>query len=252
MKFSIITINKNDASGLRKTCLSVITQTFKDFEWIIIDGASEDDSINIIKQYSDRIAYWISEPDLGIYNAMNKGIKKATGDYLLFLNSGDFLLHPWTLKEVFNEIKTYKQADVYFSDAVGNSYRTINYPHNITLDFFIPYMINHQNTLIRRELFNHQLFNEKYKIVADWYFFITELIQYKISFFHIKTNIAVYDTNGISHIYEKKRKLERKTALKELNISRNNFSLLKLLKLTKYLLPYGFYKLYLLLKGHHK
>jgi len=252
MNLSIITINKNNSSGLEKTCLSVITQTCKDFEWIIIDGASEDNSVSIIEKYSDRMTYWVSEPDSGIYNAMNKGILKATGDYLLFLNSGDFLMYPWTLEEVFNEIKTCKQADVYFSDCVHNDYDVIIYPQDINLEFFIIRMLNHQNTLTRRELFNHQLFNEKYKIVADWYFFITELIQYNISFFHIKNNIAVYFGEGGISLNKKERLLERETILRELNISRNNFSLIKILKLTKYLMPYGLYKIYLLLKGHLK
>jgi glycosyltransferase involved in cell wall biosynthesis len=254
MKISIITINKNNASGLEKTCLSVVTQTFKDFEWIVIDGASTDNSVSIIKQYADRVTYWVSQQDLGIYNAMNKGIKQAAGSYLLFLNSGDFLPHPWTLDEVFNEIKTYKQTDVYFSDAVESNHNVNIYPENITLRFFIHYMINHQNTLIRRELFDHQLFNEKYIITADWYFFITELIQHNISFFKIKTKIAVFDMNGVSRIYEKKRVQERKTALKELKISNgfiiSFFSLfIKISKIIKYFLPYGLYKLY---KGHQK
>jgi len=249
MFLSIITINKNDAIGLKKTCLSVITQTFKDFEWIIIDGASEDDSVSIIKQYLNRITYWISESDSGIYNAMNKGIKHATGSYLLFLNSGDYILHPWTLEEAVDEIKSYKQADVYFSNAVGDTYEMIKNPQDITLNFFIKNMINHQNTLIRRELFEHQLFNEKYKIVADWYFFVTELVQHDISFFHIKTNIAIYDTKGVSHIYEKKREFERRMALKELNISMKFidfliFILIKIRRLIKYFLPYGFLKIY--------
>jgi len=252
MKLSIITINLNNASGLEKTIQSVISQTNEDFEYIVIDGASTEGSVEVIKKYSSGINFWVSEPDTGIYNAMNKGIKKATGDYLLFLNSGDFLQYPWTLEEVFNEIKICKQADVYFSDAVENTYQVMNYPQYINLNFLVQYMINHQNTIIRRELFNHQLFNEKYKIVADWYFFITELVQHNISFLHIKTNIAIYDTTGVSRIHEKKRELERRMALKELNISRNNFSLIKLFKLTKYLMPYGLYKLYLLLKGHHK
>lgn len=255
MNLSIITINKNNAIGLKKTCLSVITQTYNDFEWIIIDGASNDNSVSIIKQYLDRVTYWISEPDTGIYNAMNKGIKHATGDYLLFLNSGDFLSHPWTLEEVFIEIKTYKQADVYYSDAIEDTNRVIISPKDITLNFFIHYMINHQNTLIRRELFEHQLFNEKYKITADWYFFISELLQHDITFFHIKTNITVFDTNGVSRLYEKNRQLERKTALKELNISIKLVDILfplknKIKKIIKYLLPYGLYNIYN--KKHYK
>jgi glycosyltransferase involved in cell wall biosynthesis len=251
MRLSIITINKNNAEGLKKTCLSVITQTYTDFEWLIIDGASGDESVNIIKQYSDRVTYWISEPDSGIYNAMNKGIREARGDYCLFLNSGDFLLHPWTLEEVFNEIKTYKRADVYYSDAVENTYKKMIFPETINLSFFIHYMINHQNTLIRRELFDSQLFIEKYRITADWYFFISGLIQSNISFFHIKTNISLIDTSGISRIYEKERQMERAIALKELKIIKINISLIKIIKLCKYLLPFGVYKLYVLIKGRN-
>lgn len=249
MNLSVITINKDNAAGLKKTCLSVVSQTYKDFEWIIIDGESKDDSVNIIKQYSDRVTFWTSEPDSGIYNAMNKGIKQAKGNYLLFLNSGDFLSHPWTLEEAFNEINISKQADVYYSDAVEDTYKVIAAPEIITLRFFIHYMINHQNTLICRELFERQLYNEKYKITADWFFFISELYRHNISFFHIKTNLTVFDTNGVSRIYEKKRLLERKTALKELNISlKLNDRLFPLViksrKIIKYFMPYGLYMLY--------
>jgi len=206
--------------------------------------------VNIIKQYSNNVTYWISEPDSGIYNAMNKGIKRSTGNYLLFLNSGDFLLHPWTLEEVFNEIETSKMSDVYYSNSIENTYKIIITPKNINLNFFIRYMINHQNTIIRRELFEHQLYNENYKITADWYFFITELINHNISFCKIKTIISVFDSNGISHINDNKRQLERKTILKELNISISFFDILyflfsKIRKIIKYIIPYGFYKLYL-------
>ncbi len=89
MKLSIITVNLNNKDGLQKTIDSVISQTFKDFEWIVIDGGSTDGSKELIEKYSDYISYWVSEPDKGIYNAMNKGIKVAKGDYLEFLNSGD-------------------------------------------------------------------------------------------------------------------------------------------------------------------
>jgi glycosyltransferase involved in cell wall biosynthesis len=249
MKLSIITVNKNNFSGLEKTILSVINQTFIDFEYIVIDGNSTDGSVEIVNKYSSKINYWVSEPDTGIYNAMNKGIRKAQGDYCLFLNSGDYLVYPWTLEEAFNEIKIYKQADVYFSDAIEDNHNVIIPPSNITLNFLIHYMINHQNTLIRRELFNHQLFNEKYIIIADWYFFISELIQHNISFFKIKTNIAVFDANGISRTHEKKREQERITALKELKISNGLLNLMfnlyiKIRKIIKCVLPYGIYRLY--------
>ena len=103
MKLSIITINRNNAQGLRKTIESVISQTFTDFEYLIIDGASTDGSTDVIKQYEDKITYWISEPDKGIYNAMNKGILKAVGAYCLFLNSGDALSKDSILSDVFNK-----------------------------------------------------------------------------------------------------------------------------------------------------
>ena len=91
MKLSIITINYNHKEGLLKTIKSVVNQTYHDIEYIVIDGGSTDGSVDVVKQYEDSISYWVSEPDCGIYNAMNKGVAKATGEYCLFLNSGDSL-----------------------------------------------------------------------------------------------------------------------------------------------------------------
>ena len=91
-KISIITINYNNCEGLRRTIESVVNQTCRDFEYIIIDGGSTDGSVDVIKRYADNIDYWVSEPDKGIYNAMNKGIRMATGDYVQILNSGDMFV----------------------------------------------------------------------------------------------------------------------------------------------------------------
>ena len=101
MKISIITINLNNVSGLENTLSSVRAQTFRDFEQIVVDGGSSDGSVDVIRANSDWIAQWISEPDSGIYNAMNKGVRMASGDYLLFLNSGDCLASPKVLENVF-------------------------------------------------------------------------------------------------------------------------------------------------------
>lgn len=113
MKLSIITVNRNNTEGLRKTIESVVSQTYTDFEYIIIDGASTDGSVDIIKEYADRITYWVSEPDNGIYNAMNKGILKAKGEYLQFLNSGDWLTNNDVLKYVFD---LRRDEDVLYGD----------------------------------------------------------------------------------------------------------------------------------------
>ena len=103
MKLSIITVNLNNAVGLKKTICSVINQTFLDIEYIIIDGGSLDGSLEIIKEYEKKITYWVSEPDSGIYNAMNKGIMHANGEYLQFLNSGDWLVNDSIIEKFLKE-----------------------------------------------------------------------------------------------------------------------------------------------------
>jgi glycosyltransferase involved in cell wall biosynthesis len=184
---------------------------------------------------------------------MNKGIKIATGEYLLFLNSGDYLLHPWTLQEVFDEIKSSNYADVYYSDCIKNDFGVYKYPPKITLDFFIHTNISHQNSLISRELFNHQLYNENYRMISDWYFYITELIRNNITFSHINTNIAIYAVDGITHTQGEFGKAERRKALDELHITEKGNTLLLVIKKKKkikYLLPYGLYLLYKKMKKH--
>jgi glycosyltransferase involved in cell wall biosynthesis len=198
MKLSIITINRNNASGLEKTIQSVVCQSFTDFEYIIIDGASDDDSVEIIKKYIQKIDYWISEPDTGIYAAMNKGARKAQGEYCLFLNSGDWLVSPSTLETVFKEISGYIPSDIFYSDRINSDGMVYHYPENISVNYLLNRTISHQNSLIRRSLFlEHGYYNENLKIASDWEFFLKESWEYKTKYFHIKTNICVFDINGI-------------------------------------------------------
>ena len=107
MKYSIITINYNNKDGLKKTIESVINQSCKDFEYIIIDGGSTDGSVDVIRQYADRINYWISEPDKGVYNAMNKGVAQAHGEYLNFMNSGDCFSDNSVLENIAHSLCSY-------------------------------------------------------------------------------------------------------------------------------------------------
>lgn len=124
MKLSIITVNYNNFDGLKKTAESILTQTWRDFEWIIIDGASTDGSREYIVDLNENlnkngwnpISYWCSEPDKGIYNAMNKGIVKAKGDYLNFMNSGDGFYESDTLRKIYLYIVK-GNSDVYYGDA---------------------------------------------------------------------------------------------------------------------------------------
>jgi glycosyltransferase involved in cell wall biosynthesis len=198
MKLSIITINKNNAIGLEKTIQSVIEQTYNDFEYIVIDGASTDNSVEVIKKYSSKLNYWVSEPDTGIYNAMNKGIKKAHGEYCLFLNSGDYLISSKTLQDVFNEINNISQSDIFYTNCIKSNNTVIIYPDNITINDILKIGISHQNSLIKRSLFlEHELYNEELIIASDSEFFLKEIWKYKSKFYKINTNITFFDVNGI-------------------------------------------------------
>ena len=99
-KYTIITINYNNGKGLRSTIESVINQTFDDVEYIIVDGGSTDNSVDIIKDFSERINFWVSERDGGVYSAMNKGLHHAHGEYVNFMNSGDTFYSPHVLEEI--------------------------------------------------------------------------------------------------------------------------------------------------------
>ena len=154
MKLSIITINRNNAGGLKKTIESVVSQTFDNIEYIIIDGASTDKSIDVILSHKDKISYWVSEPDTGIYNAMNKGIRKANGDYLLFLNSGDYLVDETVIESVFVERP---QSDIVCCRCnVSQDGKVIwvsNPPQRVTFATLFFQGLNHQSTFIKRSLF---------------------------------------------------------------------------------------------------
>lgn len=129
MKISVVTVCYNAADTIEKTMLSVLNQTYHDIEYIIIDGGSTDGTVEIIRKYADRIAYWVSEPDKGIYDAMNKGIKVATGEWINFMNAGDSLFSRDTLQQF---IESYPHMDVVYGYAMymtqGRSFRFKNSP----------------------------------------------------------------------------------------------------------------------------
>jgi glycosyltransferase involved in cell wall biosynthesis len=199
-KFSIITVNYNNKQGLQKTIDSVIGQTFRDFEFIIVDGESTDGGKEVITENASHFTSFLSETDNGIYHAMNKGIRMATGEYLLFLNSGDSLIDNEVLAKLNNEIDG--AADLYYGDILfEESTRTkkIFSPDKLTFDFFFTDNLPHQASFIKRSLFE-QLFyyNEEFKIVSDWEFLIYAVCKANISYKHLNILVALYDGNGIS------------------------------------------------------
>jgi len=213
MKLSIITVNFNDAKGLERTIKSVISQTFHDYEFIIIDGGSTDGSVDIIKKYEIYVNYWVSESDKGIYSGMNKGVAQAHGTYCNFMNSGDCYYKDSTLENIFkNNINT----DIFVGDAIfyANGALTDSRPsRDISLYHFYSSALPHQASFIKTTLLQNCPYDEKLKIVSDWKFFIQTIIIGNCSFKYIDCIVAKYDNHGISSTNQMKMKIEKENVL---------------------------------------
>ena len=203
MKISIITINFNNLEGLKKTIESVINQTYSNIEYIVIDGGSTDGSVEVIKEYNDEITYWVFEKDKGIYNAMNKGIMHAEGEYLLMLNSGDTLYKKETLEKIigFGLNKDIIYGNVLWVEKDNEFLGT--FPSIPRFSYFLNSSLSHQATLIKRSLHaTVGLYNECYKIISDWCFFMETLFKHNCTFQHIPLVMSKCDRDGISCINE--------------------------------------------------
>lgn len=184
MKLSIITINYNNAAGLRQTFDSISKQTCRDFEYVVVDGNSNDGSKEVVKEYQEYINKWVSEPDTGIYNAMNKGARMSSGEYMLFLNSGDFLHSDNVIAKLLNE-----QFDedivscsvLSFDDKLSRIWLP---PKNVSLYTFIGGgSMSHPSTLIKRSIFDKVGgYIENYRIISDWCFFIDSMIVHNCTY----------------------------------------------------------------------
>jgi len=255
IRLSIITINYNNASGLQKTMESVFTQTSQVFEYIVIDGNSTDESVQTIQRFNGSTIQqfqWLSEPDTGIYNAMNKGIRMAKGEYLQFLNSGDILaandVTEKMLKELENKEQRAKNQDfsslpqsietVPLSRGEGLGERpqpSILYgnmlkqlPKGILrdrgfagrqptlLDFYIG-TLNHSPAYIQHSLFEkYGLYDEQLKIVSDWKWYLQAIIFGEEPIAYADIDVTLFDMNGISTVNSTLDKTERQQVLKSL------------------------------------
>lgn len=202
MKLSIITICYNDSDGIIKTLESVVAQSCYNFEHIIVDGGSTDISPMLIRNYAKEspfTVHWISEPDSGIYNAMNKGVKMSHGDYLLFLNSGDVLYDPEVVKR-FYESKVV--ADIATGTEVMPDGTKILPPNDnrLTYDFFYEDTLLHQSTFIRKDAFERfGPYREDYRIVSDWEWFFRAIIRDGATYQPLDFIVAVFNDGGISN-----------------------------------------------------
>ena len=276
MKLSIITINYNNAEGLRKTLASVAAQTYANIEHIIVDGSSTDDSVEIILQYASDVARkasssvptggdgchaavegldytpaegaqplaqqdatsqkatqphkvtWISEPDKGIYNAMNKGIRMATGEYCQFLNSGDLLLNPNVTQQMIEQLK---QINSQRKESIGVIYGnmkkvmpdgkimhdTCNGGNDVTLNMFYQGCLNHSPAYIWRVLFDkYGLYDESLRICSDWKFYMQSLVLGDESVAYVNVDVTLFDMTGISETNKDLLNKERNQLLNEL------------------------------------
>jgi len=194
MKLSIITVNYNNKVGLENTIKSVISQeNFNDFEYIIIDGDSTDGSVDVIKEYADSINYWVSEPDKGIYNAMNKGVSKAIGVYCIFMNSGDIFADKSVIKDVF---KIGLKTDIVTGGIVFGPNNTYYGPKSVTLRHFFKKSLAHQASFIKTSVLREIPYDETLRIVSDWKFFIEAIIINKHSYSPIDRLIAINEPAG--------------------------------------------------------
>ncbi len=210
MKLSVITICLNDLEGLKRTVNSVVAQSFNDFEYIVIDGGSTDGTIDFLKKQETKIAKFVSEKDAGIYNAMNKGIALANGEYCLFLNSGDYLVNDDVLMSVFLQNKS---EDILYGNMIieseNGSRRHGKMPKELSFVHMIGDTLWHPVSFISKSLFDkYGMYDESLKMVSDYDFFLKVICLHKVSTAYLNFPIAVFNLKGFSSLPENRRILE--------------------------------------------
>ncbi|SFW36919.1 glycosyltransferase family 2 protein [Selenomonas ruminantium] len=212
LKISIITVSFNAAKTIRQTIESVLEQTYCDIEYIIIDGASTDGTVDIVKSYGERIAYWISEPDKGIYDAMNKGIDVATGDYIEFLGADDCLENDDVIQQVVSNLN--EDIDVLsapvWSVFEDNHYQTLcSNIHAVNRNEFKGGMIPHAGMFVKLSLMNKNKFDPSYRISGDYKFFLQCYLNDSVKFKFIDKPVAYFAQSGVSMETENRLKEEQ-------------------------------------------
>lgn len=230
MILSIITINRNNASGLEKTLKSVASQTCKDFEHIIIDGASTDNSVEIIEEYAKQSQLsnlktphsikWVSEKDNGIYNAMNKGIKMASGEYIEILNSGDCLASDDVVEKMFRALNENDFPEILYGNMIkvapdGKIVGKSGYTE-YSLRQFYSSTLNHDCAYIKRSLFDdYGFYDENLKIASDWKWYLQAIGLGQVKPFYVDIDVTLFDSNGISERNLNLLNAERRKVLEE-------------------------------------
>lgn len=225
MKLSIITINRNNAIGLEKTMQSVASQTFREFEFIVIDGASADGSVEVIKRLESQFAHlkWVSEPDKGIYNAMNKGIRMATGEYIQILNSADCLAANDVAERMLATLEDAGSPNILYGNMIkcySDGRKVVDKcfaGQEITMLGMYTGTLNHDPAYIRRDLFEkYGYYDESLKIVSDWKWYLKAIILGVETPQYVDLDITLFDMTGISETNKELDKTERKAVLEQM------------------------------------
>ena len=208
-EISIITIVRNDAPALERTISSVSQQFLKNYEFIIIDGGSVDGTVDVISSHADLVSSWVSEPDQGIYDAMNKGLTHAKGEWVIFLNAGDIFPDDFTLKQLSDGISAVPQAEVIYGDSIAGYgqfqiYRKAGSPAELWKGMFC----NHQSMLFRRKLFYHREFRTDLDIAGD-HEFVYRIHNEGFTFSYFPIAVVTWHTRGVSNRRQVKSVIER-------------------------------------------
>lgn len=238
MKLSIITINYNNADGLRKTLASVASQTYLDFEHVIVDAGSTDGSVDILKDYARAYNYtivWSSEPDGGVYAGMNKGVKRATGEYVFILNSGDALAAPNVVERMCNELMSegvneLRGVDILIGNiihAYPGGKRTVEsgkwkvesgkpQPMDVSMLTFYSGTVPHDAAFVRLDLFEkYGYFDETMKICADWKLYLDMIALGGVQPWYVDIDVVLFDMTGVSNTQNERRLVERRAYLEQ-------------------------------------
>jgi glycosyltransferase involved in cell wall biosynthesis len=259
MKLTIITINLNNRMGLEKTLASVAAQKFKAFEFWVIDGGSTDGSVDLIRSYEQTMVgidfHWLSEPDSGIYQAMNKGIRLAKGDYLQFLNSGDWLVDERVLEGIVKELSVSDPSNQGAPGIlIGNvldvkargTIKKKSLPQHVGLFTFYKGTLPHTSAYIRKSLFGrYGLYDEQLKIVSDWKWYLQVIGLQGVQVKFTDIVVSYFDTHGISSTQLDLDQQERRKVLEEVvpssilaDYDRFSFDIVQMQRLKRYPIIY--------------
>jgi glycosyltransferase involved in cell wall biosynthesis len=218
-KISVITVVRNDKEGVRRTMQSVFEQTYSALEYLVIDGKSTDGTREEIEKNASRLDYFLSEADTGVYDAMNKGIRSATGDYVLFLNAGDYFHAPGSLQALEAGAGT---EDFIYGDILYKSPDKevlIASPDTLTFDFFVRNTLPHPCTLIRRGLFESVgYYDPSIRICADWAFFLISVAKHGARYKHVSVPVTIFMLGGLSSNEETVKREKEKVLREEFNL----------------------------------